>query len=61
MANTPKLGVRVDPGLVEEARRSSPELASLDLATLARVGLVVLATSGAILGPAIAEAVARGI
>jgi hypothetical protein len=43
MAETPLRTVRVPTELESAARRSSPELASLDFATLARVGLAVLA------------------
>lgn len=43
MSNTRQMPVRVAPELEAAARSGSPELASLPFATLARVGLAVLA------------------
>src|SRR5215831_8915755 len=43
MAETPLRTVRVPAPLESAARRAAPELAALDFATLARVGLAVLA------------------
>lgn len=43
MANTPKVGVRVDPEILRAARQAAPELAALNIAHLLRVGLAVLA------------------
>jgi hypothetical protein len=50
MAETPLRTVRV-PAPLESAARRTPELAALDFATLARVGLAVLA------GMAVPEAI----
>ncbi len=46
MADTPLRTVRVPVPLESAARRAAPELAALDFATLARVGLVMLASPG---------------
>jgi hypothetical protein len=43
MANTRVIRARVPEELEDSARASSPELAALDLSTLIRVGLAVLA------------------
>jgi hypothetical protein len=43
MAETPLRTVRVPVPLESAARKAAPELAALDFATLARVGLAVLA------------------
>jgi hypothetical protein len=43
MAETRRVTTRVPEGLEAAARASSPELAGLDLSTLVRVGLAVLA------------------
>jgi hypothetical protein len=51
MAETPLRTVRVPVPLESAARRGAPELAALDFATLARVGLAVLA------GMAVPEAI----
>ncbi len=43
MAETRGIRVRVPESLEERARARSPELAALDMSTLVRVGLAVLA------------------
>lgn len=43
VADTPKVGVRVDPEMLTAARRAAPELATVNVAHLLRVGLAVLA------------------
>jgi hypothetical protein len=43
MANTRVVTARVPETLEERARASAPELAAVDLSTLVRVGLAVLA------------------
>jgi hypothetical protein len=43
MQETPKLSVRVAPELEAAAREAVPELASADVSTIIRVGLLVLA------------------
>lgn len=43
MAETRRITTRVPEDLEDAARASSPELASLDISTLVRVGLAVLA------------------
>jgi hypothetical protein len=46
MANTPNVGIRIAPELISAARGAAPELATVDVPTLARVGLLVLAGHG---------------
>lgn len=58
MAETPLRTVRVPAPLESAARRGAPELAALDFATLARVGLAVLA-AGAVSSRVVREAVAQ--
>lgn len=41
--NTPQIAARVDPEIVKAARRAAPELATVNVAHLLRVGLAVLA------------------
>jgi hypothetical protein len=56
--NTPIRGVRVPPELEEAARRSDPALADVDLSTLLRVGLLMLAfgAAGDVIRQAVSEA-----
>lgn len=56
--NTPMRGVRIPPELEEAARRSDPALADMDVSTLLRVGLFVLAFGAAadVIRQAVSEA-----